>query len=183
MSGTLLLTAIDDKTASLRKELRNIELILEKKHSPDKKIMLDSNIINDVHSGKISRKEIENAKARGFRFYITHIQIDEISNIENTDLRQQLFAFMALLTPDIVNTHSSVEGLSRFGFTDIKDGEILKKMTEDKKNPKKFHDALIAETSIEREFTLLTNDDKLRADVLRHKGRTITLLEFKKKLE
>jgi len=180
--GVLLLYSINDNTSQLRKELRNIELVLEKKYSPDKKIMLDSNIINDLQSGKITRKDIERAKAKGYRFYITHIQSDEISNIEDTNLRQQLMSFMILFTPEIVNTHSSVEGLSRLGFTDIKDGEIIKIMTENKKTHKKFQDALIAETSIERDFTLLTNDDRLRANVLKLNGRAISLVEFKRNL-
>ncbi len=177
--GMFLLTTLDDGTSEMKKKLETINLVLEKKIDSGKQIMIDTNIIDDIKSGKITRKLIEDAKSKGYRFYITHVQMDEINDIKNEELRKKMSNFLILLSPNMVNTTSTIEGLSRMGFSELGDGEIIKEITKTKSNTKKFKDALIAETSIKKNFILLTNDDKLRADVTKLDGKTMTIGEFK----
>ncbi len=168
------------------------------------KLMFDTNVFNDILDGKIDVMTLP-PKAEVFA---THIQLDEINNTKD-DLRRSrlLSVFHSLIEGDSIPTESTVIGVSRLGESKLSgkkiptetmvwdisrwdeakwsSGELYEKikMELDKKNGGKINniqDALIAETSIVNEFTLITRDNDLGAVVKSLGGQHIDLVDLKK---
>ncbi len=180
--GGLLSQALDDHTGGLRRDLRNIELVLDNKQvNSSKKIMVDTNIFDAFVNGVIGIKDVEKAKKRGYNFYITHIQSDEVNNCKDNEKRGKLTLFMASMSPELVSTESTIFGLSRWGFSKLGDGQLIRDMNPGNKK-KQSKDALIAEATIKNDYMLLTNDNRLRNKVHNLGGRAISIEYFIKKI-
>ena len=134
--------------------------------------------------GELSKNEIENAKNKGYKFYITHVQVDEIDNCPDEERRKKLHLFNAYISPTVISTESTVLGVSRLGFAKLGDGDKLDKIRGTHKDPKKLlkksMDALLAETSINNQFVLITDDERLRKKVISMNGKTMYFKDFKK---
>lgn len=181
--GAIMLKSLLDGTHPLRRELRNIELVLEEKTSnPEKSIMIDTNIPDDHLSGKITREEIEKAKEKGYRFYTTHVQFDQMYACPDEEKRKKLLLFMGTLQAKTIDTESHVLGISRLGFSKIQRSELLEELIAGSTDSRKITDALIAETALKRKYTLLTNDKNLRMKIFAKQGRAMTTEEFKTKI-
>lgn len=178
--GGVLLQSLNDGSRIYRIDLRNIDLILKKKKLlPNKKIMLDSNIFDDIINNIIRKEDFEAAKKLGYIFFITHIQTDEINDCKDDEKRKKLTLFLATISPTVIPTESLVFGVSRMGYSKLSDGEKLTKLTKGSQSLKKSKDGLIGETVIKQKLTLLSNDKQLLNRVRNEGGEAITINDFK----
>lgn len=176
--GSTLIELMDDKTGNLRREYRNMNLVLiNKQISPNKRIMLDSNIIDEIAIGNITTRDFEEAKKRGFQFFLTTVQIDEMNSCKDEEKRKKLNIFTIAIKPELVSTESTILGVSRLGYAKLGDGVIFNEIEGGKEKMKK--DALIAETAIKNQMILLTNDKKLRNILLTSGAKAMDIEEFK----
>jgi|GEM_PF-838041 len=176
---SMLITTLEDGTNDLKRKLRAVEILIDKKQPHiGKKIMMDTNIFNKIAEGILDVELLEKAKTKGYIFYITHIQSDEISSCKEEEKRKKLVLFMAKISPKLINTESLVWGKSRWGFSKWGKGELFEKLKEGSDNPKRYNDYIIAETAIKNDFVLLTEDDKLRSEIHRFCGRAISKEDF-----
>lgn len=175
----MVLQFMDDGTKQLRKELRDIELVLAKKEpSGHKKIMVDSNVFDDFISGKLKRDDMEKARQKGYTFYITHIQMDEVNDCPDSERRKGLNLFIVAAGVLIIPTESFVVGISRVGFSKVGDGQIINKLKAQGEGSRRLHDPLIAETALKNDYILLTNDENLRKKVHKQGGRAYSVGDF-----
>ncbi|MCC4227416.1 type II toxin-antitoxin system VapC family toxin [Zunongwangia profunda] len=121
------------------------------------KLILDSNVFDDLLTGKL---EIAVFEKEDFELFITHIQVDEINECPNKEKRAKLLNFMIELRPEKIPTESFVVGTSRIGSAKIGDGNLIERLRTG--NLKKTNDALIGETAIKNNLTLITNDLKIK---------------------
>lgn len=137
------------------------------------KIILDSNIFDDLVAGQLELDFVENLNAE---IFITHIQVDELNNCPDHEKRAKLFLHLTEVRPQKLATESFVVGTSRLGSAKLGDGEILEKLRNG--NLKKTNDALIGETAIKNGLTLITNDKELKRNVNKLGGKALTIKEF-----
>jgi hypothetical protein len=164
--------------------------------------MFDTCVFNHMLDQDIDLNAI---RSQG-RFFVTHIQRDEINNCSNESRKNQLLELFFELQDEKAATESTVLGISRLGesklsgnsvptssavwgvsrwgeaqWTDPKASfyETIKSDLDRIKNkPNNIQDALIGETALKNKFTLVT-DDKALAEVMKKYGcRVITLMEF-----
>lgn len=164
---------LTDKGEQKLKDYKIIEAGKKKKI----KIMFDSNIFDYILGDNELLKILEE-KEDDFKFYITHVQYDEINNCPDAEKRAKLTLSSGKLRPVVIPTESLVLGKSRLGFSRLGKGDVLEKIRGGK--PKETMDALIGETAIKNHIILVTNDRKLRKRVNSSKGKAISLEEFKK---
>ncbi|NKQ38800.1 MAG: hypothetical protein HF967_04895 [Methanosarcinales archaeon] len=154
-------------------------LVIDSTKKDDKlRIILDSNLFDDIVTGNL--KIDENIKKKA-EFYITHIQVDEINKCSDEEKRAKLFLFMGKASPVIIPTASFILGKSRLGEARLGDGIIFEELK--KGNIKHTEDALIGETAIKDNLILVTQDVTLKNKVNSQGGKAIDLLEFKELLE
>ena len=154
-------------------------LVIDSTKKDDKlRIILDSNLFDDIVTGNL--KIDENIKKKA-EFYITHIQVDEINKCSDEEKRAKLFLFMGKASPVIIPTASFILGKSRLGEARLGDGIIFEELK--KGNIKHTDDALIGETAIKDNLILVTQDVTLKNKVNSQGGKAIDLLEFKELLE
>lgn len=156
-------------------------LIIEGLNKRNKKIkvIFDSNIYDLIADGSLDINLLF-VKKDDFEFYITHIQIDEINKCPDEDKRARLFLFKSKLSPIVIPTESFILGTSRLGEARLGDGEILEEIR--KENLKHTEDALIGETAIKKNLLLVTEDNKLKNNVISLNGKALNLEEFKESL-
>lgn len=160
------------------KALREYLIINSSKIDEKLKIILDSNIFDDIISGNLKIDDSVKTKAE---FYITHLQVDEINKCPDEEKRAKLFLFMGKASPVIIPTSSFVLGRSRLGEARLGDGIIFEELK--KGNIKHTEDALIGETAIKENLILVTQDKTLKNKVNSQGGKAIDLTEFKRLLE
>lgn len=147
--------------------------------------MFDTNIFNHILDFKIN---LETIKGKG-NFFVTHIQQDEINDTPDSSRKKLLIEIFTSIVNNDIATSSVVIGVSRIGRAKLggnsiptesalwgishwgesnwgnKDGlyQPIKDKLDSRNNHKKNNpkDALIAETSIKNNFTLITHDKDL----------------------
>jgi len=162
--------------------------------------ILDTNVFNKILDNKI---DISKFLELGHKYYVTHIQRDEILNTKADERRHSLIALFFDIVDLNIPTESAVVGVSRVGgakiiptesavfgvscwgqckftaknnlFEPIKDA--LDKIKNKKNN---LQDALIAETSIKNGYILITNDVNLATIVKDYNGKVLSFNEFYK---
>ncbi|MEQ9377302.1 MAG: hypothetical protein RIG68_19090 [Imperialibacter sp.] len=137
------------------------------------KLIFDSNVFDDIVSGKLKLEVIENLNAE---IFLTHIQIDELNRCSDSEKRARLFLMLIELRPTKIPTESFVIGTSRIGSAKIGDGKLIEKLR--KGNRKKTNDAIIGETAIKNYLTLITNDITFRNTVIQLGGSAKTVHEL-----
>lgn len=130
--------------------------------------MFDTNIFNCVLDGVVEPTKFhEQAK-----FYASHVQLDELKATSNTQRRQELIAvFEEVVENNKVPTESfvlDVSWLDEAKLGDADENNLYSKIKAelDKRNknkPNNIQDALIAETAIKKQITLITEDIDLLA--------------------
>ena len=124
--------------------------------------MFDTNIFNKILDEKIDPNSFKNEIV----CCVTHIQADEINNTSNESRRTQLNEMFKEIVDKDYPTSSAICGISRCGAALVGDGKFFSaiKARLDKKNNKKSNnsmDALIGETAIANNLTLVTHDMEL----------------------
>ncbi len=174
-TGAFSLTKEGEKT------LRDYLLIESNKEEPKEKYIFDSNIFDDLVSGKLDIDCIVKYKSgSNVDFFITHIQVDEINECSDKDKRAKLFLLMSEIRPIVIPTSSFVLDRSRLGYARLGDRVILEELR--RRNIKHTEDALIGETAIKDNLTLITNDRTLHKRVSDAGGRVIFVDEFLKRI-
>jgi len=184
MAGGGLLRLLVDGSRTHIIELKSINLILKKKKlNKNKQIMLDSNILDDIINGTISRDEFTMAKKKNYKFFITHVQVDELNDCPDQEKRKKLNLFLTTISPEMISTESVVVGVSRVGFAKLGDGDKYDKLKNNSSNIKKSKDALIGETALKNKLVLLSNDKQFRNKIRSEGGNAISVDDFKKIIE
>ena len=166
-------------TLKILKNLSRKELVYTKNTVPleaSHRYIFDSNIFDELMGGKIDLKMLEKSKENGFKYYLTHVQVDEISNCPDPDKRARLVLFMQVLNSQVIPTESFVIGTSRLGFAKLSDGKMMEELRGT--NIKNSEDALIGETAIKNGLTVVTNDQRLLKKVKKRGGQAINFAEF-----
>lgn len=163
------------------KTLRDYLVIESNKEETQEKYIFDSNVFDDLVSGKLDIDRIVKYKSKNnVEFFITHIQVDEINECIDKDKRAKLFLLMGTLRPIIIPTSSSVAGKSRVGYARLGDGEILEELRQG--NIKHTEDALIGETAIKDNLILITNDQTLYKRISDAGGKAFLVDDFLKRI-
>ena len=158
------------------KVLREYLLIESSAKKDNIGVMFDTQIYDKMIEGDLDINLLKKNKYR-YEFYITHIQVEELSNCSDKEKRAKLSLFKTEISPKIVPTESMVLGVSRFGECKFGNADILENLRRG--NTRDTNDALIGETAIKKELILVTEDKKLRQKVNSNKGHAISLDEFK----
>lgn len=142
--------------------------------------MFDTNIFNRILDGQIDVKTLPNTEP----FYVTHIQRNEIENTKNAERREALLRTFHGIDHSQVPTESAYWGISEWGAAKWSDDDgviegMIEKLNQKNKNKKNNGlDALIGETAIKNEYTLVTDDNDLREVVMEMGGTVIDFEEF-----
>ena len=173
---------IFEHTQKLRQKLKDE---LEIKNLRNKtKIIFDSHTFDYISDGKLNIDKILSSKIKGFEYYISHIQVEELSNCPEADKRAKLSLIKTKIAPILIPTESFILGTSRLGHARLGTGNIFNQITKTSENKEKFtNDALIGETAIKVGLTLVTNDSKLKNRVKAEGGKAISLEEFNSMLD
>ncbi len=167
-----------------------------------KQFMFDTCTFNHILEQNI---ELEKIKPKG-QFFVTHVQRDELKNCKNEKKREQLLQLFLELQDEVPPTESFVLGVSGLGeaklsgnsvptasavwdvsrwdeaqWTDPETSlyeRIKNDLDQIKKKANNIHDALIGETALKKQFTLVTDDNALCEVIKKYGCQVITLEEF-----
>ncbi len=137
--------------------------------------MFDTNIFDAILDEKIDLNSLSEEN----EYYVTHIQHDEIEAISNPrkeERKKRLLEIFEELNKENISTESFVLNISRLNRAKLGKGNLLEKLRQG--NLKHTEDALIGETAIKNDITLITNDDRLKNKVLELEGKAKTWDEF-----
>jgi hypothetical protein len=171
------------------------------------KYMFDTNIFNDLLDGRVDLIPYI-GKAM---FFATHIQLDELNNTPDVTRRERLSHLFEEITSNsvptesfilgfsrldqaklggenVINTESSVYGDSKYGkakytINDNLYGSIKRELDKEKKKINNIQDALIAETAIKNNLTLITHDSLLFNVITKHGGACANIFQVIMELE
>jgi len=138
--------------------------------------IFDTNIFNEILDGSIDPSFLP----RNGRFYVTHIQSDEIRATRNAQRREQLERIFSDFPSKNLPTASFVLDHSRLGMASLSDGEVNAKLRNrlvelGGENRGNVNDVLIAETAILSGLTLVTHDMALFRTVTEFEGAACNL--------
>lgn len=141
------------------------------------KYMLDTNVFNKLLDGDLV---IEKMPSDG-TYVATHVQRDELNASKDISRRTALLSKFEELSPKQEITASFCFDISRFDHAAIGDGLLfttLKNALDAANGGKRnnTHDALIGETSIVNDFTLLTCDFDF-AEAVKQQGGLVIYFE------
>jgi hypothetical protein len=147
--------------------------------------MLDTTEFNAVAKGKLAVGVIA-----GQRLFATHVQLDELDQTPNEEIRARLRAAFEVVAAESLPTESMVWDVSRWGQAkwpgkDSAFEAMRARLQElDKSGPNRnlnqHRDILIAETAIKNGFVLVSRDARLRTVTTEFGGRAIDREEFKR---
>lgn len=131
--------------------------------------MLDTNVFNAIRDGVDIGSLIEIDGS----LIVTSIQMREIrANPDKAD-RDKLLKIYSEINPRLVPTESAVYGISEFDLANFSDGvsyqALLDALNSKKWRSNNTEDILIAQTSIQNGWTLVTSDKRL-SEVVNHFG-------------
>ena len=146
------------------------------------KIMFDTNVFDEILEGNLDLKLIKDSIKVDYEYFITHIQIEELSNIPDSkkEKRRILAIFLNDIRPRLIPTESTVLGHSRFGLAKLGNADFYKLILNQNKDNVK--DALIGETAIKQEITLITEDEELKSKVENLGGTVLKVKELQNKI-
>ena len=133
--------------------------------------VLDTNIFNKLLDGLMKWEELPNDG----KFFITHIQYDELNATPHEVRRTELLQTMHLAAPRRVPTESMVWGFINLFETDSATAEIYTQLKAEldarKKQKSNAGDGLIGELGIVNGYTLITADRNLSLVVQQMGGK------------
>ena len=123
--------------------------------------MVDTNIINRILDCNLDLKIFKESNKA---FFATHVQRDEIIKTPDSIRRDELLSIFQEVVNSIP-TESALWGRSKWGECKWAEDDLVEKilMELDKKDKRKNNseDALIADTAIKNNYTLITEDGPL----------------------
>ncbi len=140
------------------------------------KVIFDSNVFDDLLSGKLDLNILKN-----IQICITHIQRDELNKCTNENKKDKLIQILEEVNPEILPTESFCFNISRFGMAKLSDGKTFDEIK--KGNIKNTEDALIGEVALKKGLVLITNDKGFRKKIEKLNGKVFNVDEFKKILQ
>ena len=131
------------------------------------KLMLDTNVFNQIAKGGLNAGVFNKHEVFG-----THVQLDEIDRTNDETLRTGLKSTFTAIIDTRLATSSMVWDVSRWDGSNWSDGKIYSQLHQrlieldgnkkvNAKTPNQFADVLIAETAINNNLVLVTNDENL----------------------
>ena len=149
--------------------------------------MADTTFFNRI----LDEKTVIDTLPKNVRYYIHHIQEDEIKNTPDETRMLQLLERFEVVEQEEILTESTGWNVSKWEKAKITRDNLAERLLEriqemDKKKKKKkkienqTRDALIADTCIKRNITLITEDGTLLEVMKEFGGQAITLKEFLK---
>jgi rRNA-processing protein FCF1 len=140
------------------------------------KFMFDTNIFDAILDGNVPIDDLP----KGYEYYVTHVQRNEINNIKNTgkiERKKCLLSLFNKLKGASLHTETSIWGVTNWGESKWRaNGGLMHKISGD--NIKHQSDALIAETAILNNIILVTNDEQLIQKVKKLEGAVIKFEQF-----
>jgi predicted nucleic acid-binding protein len=148
-----------------------------------KNLMFDTNSFDKILSGEIPIELIRNSINLGYRYFITHIQTDELSNIPDNkkDKRAKLVLFLSAVAPSLIPTESFVLGYTRLGYGKLGTAGYYEKLLNESKT--NIKDAIIGDTAIKNGFIIVTEDNKFIKKIESLGGNAITPKDFTDSLQ
>jgi restriction endonuclease S subunit len=152
--------------------------------------MFDTNVFDAIIDKRIDLAQLP----RNLKYYVTHIQYDEICNTQDEERRRELLEIMKKVPNEVIATEGAVYGVSKYGMAKYMSEadaklyyEMLRRLKElDEKAGKKkpvenqARDVLIALTSIKNCLVLVTEDKNLKKVTEEFNGQAITFEQFQK---
>ncbi|TET39220.1 MAG: hypothetical protein E3J72_00835 [Planctomycetota bacterium] len=142
------------------------------------RFMFDTNIFDKILESKI---EIADLPSDG-KFFVTHIQEDEINKIsapEKQEKKHRLTELFNVIPDENIATTSAVVGVSRIGGSRISGkSELRTELHAANKGKGKIKDTLIGETAIKNDCILVTEDVNFRDAMIKVGGRVIAYTEL-----
>lgn len=151
--------------------------------------MLDTNIFNRLIKDGSPGIEV----FKDVRLFATHIQLDELKETKCPIRKNKLLQKFQEISPQVITTETLILGISKLGLAKLSDEDgfyerlkarIMELDKAAKKKPKNEtnqpSDALIAETAIKNNLTLITDDGTLKQATVEFGGRANTLNEILK---
>jgi type I restriction enzyme S subunit len=152
--------------------------------------MFDTNVFNAIIDKRIDLRQLP----RNLKYYVTHIQYDEIYNTQDEERKRELLEIMKKVPNEIIATEGTVYDVSKYGMAKYMSeadaklyDEMLRRLKElDEKAGKKkpvenqARDVLIALTSIKNCLILVTEDKNLKKVTEEFNGQAITFEQFQK---
>jgi len=144
--------------------------------------MFDTNIFNDI-----VKKSIDiNTFQENITYYATNVQWSELNATTDIQLREKLKAMFSRLETFKLPTESFCFDRSQLDIDKLGDGvlytkikkfidELNKKKAKKKEGNGNTPDALIAETSIQNNITLVTHDKELFKAITEFEGSAVNL--------
>lgn len=142
-----------------------------------KNIMFDTNIFNRIIEGNI---DITKINKNEYKLFITHIQRNELEKTGDQDKKDKLMKLFSSLNQESIPTESAVWGISEWGggkYTSENNlYEPIRKALDDiNKKDNNIQDALISETCIRNNYTLITEDQDLVTVTKKFNGSVMSL--------
>lgn len=147
------------------------------------RFVLDTNVFGDVIEEDIDMELFEESDAQ---FLVTHIQEDELKDAGDDALRKKLMEVFEQVADEKTATESFALGISRLGEAKISSKGVGEEIRDElgKDSPNNAKDALIAETAIKNDVTLVTADKNLHGVVENlHPGTSVMKEDFLEWLE
>lgn len=142
--------------------------------------IFDTHVFDSIVAGDLSLDDLKSAKSRGDRFYVTHIQVDEINRCKDENKRATLNLLMLKVSPEVAVTETAIWGVSRWGEAKWGTKGFYEQLKQG--NLKHTEDALIGEVAIVNSFTLVTNDHDLMKKVIKLSGKAISINEYRRNI-
>lgn len=142
-----------------------------------KKFMFDSNIFNKIADNMTFDIDmINHSQNYGYEYYITSIQVEELCAIRSKEKRIILMLSLVEIRAKLIPIKTYVHGFSRLGLAKLGDGYYFNLLLNESKSNSK--DALIAESAIIKNCTLVTEDKWLIKKMISLGKEIITYDEF-----
>lgn len=142
--------------------------------------IFDTNIFNRIADGAIDAAELGGAT----NLFATHIELNELQRTGRDERRDRLLRVFEAVGPKRIPTESAVWGVSEWGGGKwTADDNLYQPIVEalnaeNGGKPNNTHDALIAETAIRNDLTLVTEDRDLAKVAVQHGGVVLDFSRF-----
>lgn len=145
------------------------------------KYLFDTNIFNDIFDHKINLENL----SKNCEICITHLQEDEINKTKNNMRRNNLMDTFKKIEKNNIPTESAVWDVSKWDQCKFSDEngiyeQIKAELNTIKEKDNNVQDALIAETAIKNNITLVTHDQNLGRITTKLGGYVVSLNDFLK---